>query len=176
MPWSGLQKAIVAAAFDAIGAPEMREVVLRNLPDQRAMHGGRITSTSPKLGQDDFEATLARIEPMFDGGAIRLFKAKGQPWFVKPPGHFQAMLDGEQGRAVRLRWKARRIDATLADAIDTWREADTIKSWCRRQTHGRTEELEAMDWRELQGLLNALTNFARKHGVQLNRPPLEPSA
>ncbi|MEO0966295.1 MAG: hypothetical protein AAFY08_14395 [Planctomycetota bacterium] len=170
MAWSKRQKAIVAAAFDAIGAGEMRDLVLRNLPGQRAMHGGRITSTSPKLTQDDFEAALARIEPMFEGGAVRLCRADGEPWFVKEPGHFQAMLDGDAGRAVRLRWKARRVDATLADGIDTWRADDTIRSWCRRQTAGRTEELEAMDWRELQGLLNALTAWARRHSVQLIEP------
>jgi hypothetical protein len=147
MPWSKDQKRVAAVAARSAGLDdEARRLVLRQFP--RAVHRGRVTSTSPRLNQSDFEQYMAILERSAGGRLDR--------W---PPHHWQRKADDDRARMRRLvrslEFGRQRDGALRTDAM-TWARA-------RIATVGDQDkrDLAQLDHHELSALINQLQAFSR---------------
>jgi len=165
MPWSKKQRMKAAHAAKVAGIEaEHRKLILMQYGN-RAIVDGKVTSTSPKLTQSDFDHFMQLCESMSGGKA---------PGFDR--GHFQ---NSQANDMKRLRHVTIRIANTLAltdrpDGDGRLLEPDNagLRGWIKeRVTRGRTDDIEDLTYAELQVLINGLSAYGRRNGISFDRQP-----
>lgn len=160
MPWSDKQKQLFVRACSAIGLNEaQRHMVLSGLPN--AVHGGRTTSTSPKLTQADFEHAMACLEDR-SGGQLKVRMREGGP-FVYGMGHWRRQADDTTQRHRDL---ARRIATTLEVDGHLQPDGAGLAGWIRKLTGDGRERLDQLTRDELYEVIEGLKSYGRRKGVR----------
>jgi hypothetical protein len=163
--WTNAQKQLAVRAAKAAGMGDEHRQLLLNQMGGRAIHNGRITSTSPRLTQDDFDHYMAVVERM-SGGQVQIGGPHGSGF---PVGHFQRTEDRELDR---VRWTARRIANTLELEGHLKPDGAGLAGWIMsRVTAGRTSKLDDLTREELHKLINGLQAWGRRLGVQWTGEP-----
>lgn len=157
MSWTSKQKMIAATACRQSGLrDEDRINILRQFP--HAMHGGRVTSTSPRLTNGDFEQFMAHVE-RWAGGAVPGWK----------PGYWDAKsLDGLQRMRSKAGVIAQRLEAAGHLGVDEggW---SGLRGWIARTTHHAKSSLTELDYGELYNVIEGLKAFAQRRHVRLSQ-------
>ncbi len=162
MAWTNTQKGLFARACKSAGIEDEHRRLILGQCEGRAVHGGKATSTSPRLTQADFEHCMAVVERSA-GGQIKKTRGSDGHWYK--PGYWQQQ--SEIGEAKRLRWLAKQIHAQLKQRCPSWTDA-SLRNWIKdRVTHGRTAELDKLTQREASDLVHGLRAWARRHSIRL---------
>lgn len=162
MAWTKTQKQIFARACNAAGiADEHRRLILGQC-DGRAVHGGRVTSTSPRLTQSDFEHCMAVVERTA-GGQIPKRRGSDDAWYKA--GYWQQQA--EIGDAKRMRHIAREIHRQLVMRCSSWTDA-SLRGWISdRITHGEHADLDRLTLKQATDLVQGLRVWARRHDIRI---------
>ncbi len=155
MPWTNKQKQIAARACQAAGISEeqRRDMILRNFANAR-LPDGRISSTSPKLTNSDFENFMAVVE-QYAGGKVLHFT----------PGYWQ----GQASDALaRMRHRATSLAELLERDGHLAPNGAGLAGWIRKRvSQGQADRVEELDYSGLDALIRGLTAFARRAGLDL---------
>jgi hypothetical protein len=154
MAWTNKQKQIAVKACRAAGITEEQRIdlILRNF--QHANHGGDITSTSPRLTNQDFEQFMAVVEK-FAGGKVLHFTERY--W----EGHASDRLS-------RMRHKAAGIASALEAAGRLAPGGAGLAGWIeKRVSAGATRRIEDLEYHGLLALILGLEAYAHQSGVTL---------
>lgn len=151
MAWTSRQRSVAAMAARWVAQRQgqdvdtLREMILRQL-DHRAMHDGRITSTSPKLTNADYEFYMSVLERT-TGGRL-------QSWL---PGYWQAKVDDHLQRMRRFVWiKAQELYESGRVRPHPDGPGGFLAGFLRsRVTGGRTDRLDDCNWHELRICIQA---------------------
>jgi hypothetical protein len=155
MPWTARQKQIAATAARKVGLDdEARKLILRQFP--HAMHQGRITSTSPRLTNADFEQYMAHVEH-WAGGEVDGWK-RGY-WAAKAQDVTQRMRRKAQDLALHLH-AAGHLGMTPGGL-------DGLAGFISRMTDHAKLGLAELDYRELYNVIEGLKALARRRGVRI---------
>jgi hypothetical protein len=152
MPWTNIQKQLAARACRAAGISEEQRVdmILRNFP--RAQYQGDITSTSPKLTNQDYEVFMAIVE-RFAGRKVLHFTE----------GYWQAAAADSLSR---MRFKAQHIAAALEAAGKLQPGGIGLAGWIeKRVSGGATRKMEELDFHGMVALILGLEAYARQNGI-----------
>lgn len=155
MAWTNTQKQIAARACKAacVSEEQRRDVILRNFAHAR-LPDGRISSTAPKLDNQDFEQFMALVEN-YAGGQILHFTR----------GYWRTHADD---RNARLRHRATTIAAAMESAGIFPAGGAGLAGWiAKRVTDGATDKLAELDYHGLMALILGMTAFARQRQVAL---------
>ena len=166
MAWSPKQRQLYARACQGAGLSEEHRHLLLRQVGSRAMHDGRVTSTSPRLTQSDFEEAMAIVE-RHSGGQVKIRDSKGRYVF----GLTYWQVAAESGGRDRLRELALRLDQHLQLLLpEQWaQDGEGLAGWIKsRVTSGRTHRLKELSYQELQDLIHGIKAFARRHDVPLD--------
>jgi len=153
MAWTNQQKQIAVRACRAagIGEEQRRDMVLRNL-DNAHLPDGRISSTSPKLTNADFEQFMAIVEQAA-GGKILHFT---EGYWVKSAADSLG----------RMRHKVRGLAAELEAAGHLAANGIGLAGWIeKRVTRGATNRLEELDYQGLRALILGLKAYGRQRAA-----------
>jgi hypothetical protein len=150
MAWTAKQKMIAATAAEQIGlTDEQRRAILRNVPGHRAMHDGRITSTSARLTNPDFDWYMSVIES----------EAGGQV-----PGWKRGYWSGKSADPLA---RARHLAHRLADLLTAGSDFN-VGGWLRHYiTADTADTIEALDYRQLYAAIEGMKKIARRRGVRI---------
>mgnify|MGYP004157103339 CR=1 FL=1 len=153
MAWTNKQKMLMAKACRAAGLDDdQRRMILSGLPNARDGRGN-VTSTAPKLGQDDFEDAMAVVESATPGQQIAGFTS----------GHFQRKADDDTERQRRLGGDIEHCLVAAGTVSPTF-----LQPWIDGHVQGGSGlALEQLARKQLSDLINGLRAFARRHGVEL---------
>lgn len=144
-------------------ADDIRYMLLRQCGDRAKLPNGRVSSTSPRLNQLDFEQCLAVLESTLDmwGQEPKLLDFK--PW------HFseRSVENGEQ----RLRWLVSQWDQAAMRHIRDWNE-NSLGGFVWKQYEKTLKELDNAELLKLIEAMKAMvqraetahTTEARRHG------------
>lgn len=155
MAWTNTQKQIAVRACNAAGIREeqRRDMILRHFANARTPDG-RITSTSPKLTNRDYEQFMAIVEN-YAGGKILHF-TRG----------YWAQCAADQH--ARLRFRVRGIVNALVAAGLFTPDGESLRGWIlNRVSKGETDCAEALDYHGLMALILGLEAFAARNGVAI---------
>jgi hypothetical protein len=154
MAWTNTQKQLAVRACRAAGISEEQRVdmILRNF--DHAKHGGEITSTAPKLNNQDYEAFMAIVE-RFAGGKILHFT----------PSYWQEhAADGLS----RMRGKALKLAETLELHGKLQPAGAGLAGWIeKRVSGGATRKIEQLEYHGLLALILGLQAYARQNAVPI---------
>ncbi len=156
MSWTNKQKALFVQACASIGwTDEQRHMLLSTIP--HAVCGrSRVSSTSPRLNNSDFEHAMAVVESNAPGNRIVL---KNRSW---PALHFAKKADDD---LARMRGLAGRLGDTLARKLTG---GFNLAGWIsKRVTGGSTGDIDHLNYNELYKLIEGLKAFARRNGVRV---------
>jgi len=174
MAWSSAQKSLAARAClrrmdgDAEAAREYRERILsqRAWFGNRAVHQGRVTSTSPRLNHQDFERFMAVLEEDL-GGVIPIGGKDGDGF---APDYW-GKRSGDPDRM--LRWKVQQA----AKALERTPGRDGqpllapggagLAGWIERTTGGRTACVDELTRIELGNVFEGLKSYGQRHGCRV---------
>jgi hypothetical protein len=165
MAWTKLQKQIAVRACNAarISEEQRRDVILRHFAHAK-LPDGRISSTAPKLSNEDFEQFMAIVEA-HGGGQVLHFSR----------GYFKAKAEDRYARMRRrIYFIAQRLEA--AGALHA--NGAGLSGWItKRVTHGQCDRLEELDYHGLLALMLSLIAYAHQRGVTIdaNKDVSEPS-
>jgi len=154
MAWTNVQKSLAIRACRAAGIGEdvRIDLILRNFA--HAHYDGDITSTSPKLTNQDFAAFMAIVE-CHAGGKILHF-ATGY-WTNASADELQ-----------RMRHRARRIAAELEASGNLAPGGVGLAGWIsKRVSDGATDRVECLEFPALQALIIGLEAYQRQCRVKL---------
>ncbi len=159
MPWTKPQRMTAGkAARDAGLNDEQRAMILRRFGN-RAVHGGRITSTSPKLTNDDFEEYMATVESMA-GGALP------GPGGRVTPGKCDAKSRREIARqAHKIKRMANSLLLTGHLHADEQGQP-VLDAVIDRATAGQCNQLNQLTRSQASKVIDALRAIGRRHGIQ----------
>ena len=175
MPWSNKQKALLVRACKAAGLADQRDLILRQLGGraEHPAHSGRVTSTSPRLTDRDFEQAMATVEH-YSGGQIRVIDAKGRHLYG--PGHWDR--HAETGTLTRRRHLIRRMVNTLVgnprtdgDGRILDEDGHQLAGVIRQATGGKASTIDQLTERQASAVIDALTALGHRHGVTWNNDP-----
>ena len=155
MAWTSLQKQLAVRACRAAGTSEdvRTDMILRNFA--HAHFDGDITSTSPKLTNQDFAAFMAIVE-RHAGGKILHFTA----------GYWERSSADELRR---MRHRARRTGGELEASGDLARTAHGLAGWIsKRVSGGATDKIECLEFPAVQALIIGLEAYQRQCRVRLS--------
>lgn len=158
MPWAKKQRMTAGiAARSASWNQQQREMVLRGFGN-RAMFGGRVTSTSPRLNNDDFEIYMAIAEAACNG---------------QLPGY--AIAHWQTRAEASLRRQLRKIGAMADQLADEGHLAEAqINGVIGRATSHAAESLQELKQhndRQLAGkAIDALKAIGARHRVTWKEP------
>ena len=150
--WTAKQKQLAARACLAAGIDDhtRRDVILRNFT--RAWVDGKITSTAPRLSNQDFASFMSIIE-RYAGGKILHFTA----------GYWErCAIDVLH----RMRYKARRLALDLEAKGKLAPDGVGLAGWInKRVSGGEVNRLEDLDYHGLVALILQLSAYARQRPV-----------
>jgi hypothetical protein len=150
MAWTNDQKKTAAIAARKAGLEdEHRQLILRQIPGNRAIHQGRVTSTSPRLGNADFEWFMAAVEASA-GGELDGW-ARGY-WARKANDSLARM---------------RRYAGAIAQQLQI-RGHIQLDGFIERMTSGACRQLEQLDMTHLYNVIEGLKSIARRHQLKLD--------
>lgn len=158
MPWSKSQRMTAGiAARSADWNPQQREMVLRGFGN-RAMFNGKITSTSPRLNNDDFEIYMAIAEATCQG------QLNGYAL-----GHWHTRAEAS------IRRQLRKIAAMAEQLVaEGHLSRSQVNGVCARATAHKAEtlpDLERSNDRQLAGkVIDALSAIGNRHKVRWREP------
>lgn len=155
MAWTNTQKQIAVRACNAarISEEQRREMILRHFA-HAAMPDGRISSTAPRLNNEDYEQFMAIVES-YAGGQVLHFTR----------GYWQQHA---QDRYQRMRCKAMKIAAALETAGFLHADGAGLRGWIEhRVTAGQHDRIEQLDYHGLLALITSLSAYAKQRGVEL---------
>ena len=156
MAWTKKQKLTAIRACEEAGISEeqRRDLILRNF--EHAHYQGKITSTAPKLSNEDFEAFMAIVEHTA-GGKVLHFSA----------GYWQACADD---RLSRMRGRTSRIAAALEAAGKLAADGVGLAGWiAKRVSQGAAQRVEELEYHGLLALILGLQAYADQNGVAWER-------
>ena len=154
MAWTNRQKQLAVRACRAAGISEdvRIDMILRNFV--HAHFDGDITSTSPKLTNQDFAAFMSIVERQA-GGKILHFTA----------GYWERSSADELHR---MRHRARRIAAELEASGNLAPGGAGLAGWIsKRVSGGATDRIECLEFPALQAIIISLTAYQRQCRVKL---------
>lgn len=162
MAWTNAQKALLASACKADHiADEYRRLILAQCPGRRATHQGKVTSTSPRLGQGDFEFVMAIVE-RYAGGQLAVAGRDGTPRYAA--GHWQAKADDQ---CQRMRHLAQRLAASLEERGLLQGDGVGLRGWIAKYLGDAQDvPLHRLGYAQLHTLINGLRAYARRHGLE----------
>ena len=149
MAWTNKQKQLAMRACREAGLNEDQRVdmILRSFP--HAHYKGDITSTSPKLTNQDFSAFMAIVE-RFAGGKILHFT----------PGYWDRSSADE---LQRMRHHAYKLAAELERSGKLAPNGAGLSGWIeKRVSKGITSRLEDLEFPALQALIIGLEAYAKQ--------------
>ena len=155
MAWTSLQKQLAVRACRAAGISEevRTDMILRNF--SHAHFDGDITSTSPKLTNQDFAAFMAIVE-RHAGGKILHFTA----------GYWERSSADE---LQRMRHRARRTAGELEASGDLAPNGAGLAGWIsKRVSGGATDKIECLEFPALQALIIGLEAYQRQCRARLS--------
>ncbi|MFW6060929.1 MAG: hypothetical protein ACODAQ_12180, partial [Phycisphaeraceae bacterium] len=160
--WTNTQKATFVRACKAAGIPDEHRRLILGQCDGRAVHQGKVTSTSPRLNQPDFDHCMATVETSC-GGQIPRKRGSDQPWYKA--GYWQQQAD--IGDTQRLRWIAQQIHTQLKQRCTSWTDA-SLRGWIHdRVTNGQHGDLDRLTHRQVSDLVHGLRAWASRHSIDL---------
>lgn len=166
MSWSNDQKQIFARSCAAAGlADAQRLMILSAIEHAHCPKAQRVTSTSTRLTNADFEHAMASLES-WCGGQIQLRQAASLGGGLRyARGHWAAR---SRDPLQRLRWKAERIVNTLEAEGHLEPERMGVRGWIVGEiTHNEhRDSIEQLDVRELYALVEGLKSYGRRKGVR----------
>jgi hypothetical protein len=171
MPWSPKQKQLAARACIAAGIDDhvRRDVILRNFC--RAWHNGKITSTAPRLSNQDFAHFMSIVE-RYAGGRILHFTA----------GYWEAAATDVLHR---LRYRAQKLALALEAKGKLAPDGVGLSGWIKKRVSGgEVNRLVDLDYHGLVALILQLEAYTRQRpaspsvlsGVPAPRTPPGPTA
>src|SRR5439155_5054854 len=155
MAWTNKQKQIAARACQAahISDEQRRDMILRNFAHAHTPDG-RITSTAPKLTNQDYEQFMAIVES-YAGGQILHFTR--DYW-----------RDHAADQYARMRHRAGAIAAELERAGIFKPDSEGLRGWIfKRVAGGETNQLADLDYQQLLALILGLQAFAAQRAVAI---------
>lgn len=160
--WTPSQISLAAQIAKAAGwDDDARQLVLLQLGNH-AVHEDRITSTSPKLTNSDFEF-YASIAERSMGGQVILKRANGTIYHKWPYHHFMHKANDHLDRM-------RRYALTIAQQLEATGHLEPdgagLRGWIySRVSQKTTDDIEQLEWGQLNALVRSLQSFARRCGV-----------
>lgn len=160
--WSNVQKQLAVRACKAAGIDdEQRLFILRQF--RHAHHDGAITSTSPKLTNQDYAEFMAIAERSAGAGGKLLHFTAGY-WRQHAADHLQ-----------RMRFRASRLAAVLEGAGKLAPDGIGLAGWIeKRVSAGAARKIEELDYHGLQALILGLQTYSRQCEVTID--PQAPQA
>jgi len=154
MAWTDKQKQLAVRACRAAGISEEQRVdlILRNF--RNAHQGEAITSTSPKLTNQDFAEFMAIAERTAAGPLL----------------HFSARYWQDQAadNLHRLRFRACRLAAVLEAAGKLAAGGVGLAGWIeKRVSGGKASTVDELDYHGLLALILGLQAYGRQQGVAI---------
>jgi hypothetical protein len=153
MPWTSKQKQLAVRACHAarIDEDQRRDLILRNFANAR-LPDGRISSTSSRLNNSDFEQFMAIVES-YAGGQVLHFTRR----------YWQGQA---RDRYHRMRARALAIAAELEARGLLHAGGAGLAGWIQnRVTRGATARIEDLDYHGLLALNLSPAAYARQHGI-----------
>jgi hypothetical protein len=154
MAWTIKQKQLAVRACRAAGISEEQrtDMILRNFP--RAQHKGDITSTSPKLNNQDYEAFMAIVERFAGGKVLHCTQ-----------GFWQASAADSLSR---MRFKAARLASALEVQGKLQPNGVGLAGWIeKRVSGGATRKMEELDFHGMVALILGLEAYARQSQIDI---------
>lgn len=155
MAWTKTQKQIAVRACKAarVSDEQRRDVILRHFAHAK-MPDGSISSTAPKLSNDDYEQFMSIVEA-HAGGQVLHFER--DYWQRKA-----------QDRYGRMRRRVYMIAQELEKHGLLHPNGAGLSGWIsKRVTRGQCDRVEELDYHGLLALILSLTAYARQRGVEL---------
>jgi hypothetical protein len=152
MPWTDKQKQLAARACIAAGIDDhvRRDVILRNFV--RAWHNGKITSTAPRLSNQDFAHFMAIIEK-YAGGKILHFTE----------GYWSRC---SADSLHRLRYRAQKLALALEAKGKLAPDGVGLSGWIKKRVSGgEVNRLVDLDYHGLVALILQLEAYTRQRPV-----------
>lgn len=170
MAWQPKQKGMFVRACKAVGINDEQRKMILSQCNQRAIHKGRITSTSPKLTQADYDHCMSVVEGV-GNGQIKVRDGRDGKLLYKP-GYF-AQTDEAQCR--RLRFIAMHIARHLFVGNEKQCRND-LDEWIDSSVRGgRCMKLEQLTLKQLQDLCNGLKASAKRNHVMIPNHNYKPA-
>lgn len=157
MGWTNTQKQLAVRACRAarVSDEHRRDVILRHFSNAK-LADGRISSTSPKLSNEDFEQFMAIVES-HGGGQVLHFSR----------GYWRNKAEDRYGR---MRRRAYMIARQLEAAGALRPNGEGLAGWIsKRVTRGACDRVEQLDYHGLLSLILGLTSYARQRGVTITK-------
>jgi len=157
MPWTNTQKQIAVRACKAaqVSDEQRRDMILRHFAHAK-MPDGRISSTSPRLTNEDFEQFMAIVEAH---GGDKVLHFSRDYFKTKAEDHYH-----------RMRRRAYMIAQQLEAAGLLHPNGAGLSGWInKRLTHGQCERVEELDYHGLLALILSLSAYAHQNGVEIKR-------
>lgn len=157
MPWTNTQKQIGVRACKAarISDEQRRDLILRNFAHAKTPDG-RISSTSPRMTNQDFEQFMAIVEA-YAGGQLLHFSRD----------YFKTKAEDQYHR---MRRRAYMIAQQLEASGLLHANGAGLSGWIsKRITRGECDRVEELDYHGLLALILSLSTCAHQNGVELQR-------
>lgn len=164
MAWTNQQKQIAVRACKAarISDEQRRDMILRHF-EHATMTDGRISSTSLRLTNEDFEQFMAIVESHAGGQVLHFTR---DYWRSHAQDHY-----------ARMRHRVASIARQLESAGALHPGGVGLSGWIsKRVTQGACDSIEQLDYHGLLALMISLTSYARQRGVALQQDQADTSA
>lgn len=134
-------------------ADDIRYMLLRQCGDRAKLPNGRVSSTSPRLNQLDFEQCLAVLESTLDMWGQEPKLLDFQPW------HFseRSVANGEQ----RLRWLVSQWDQAAMRHIKDWGD-NALAAFTWKMFEKQVKELDNAELIKLVEAMKAMVQRAER--------------
>lgn len=161
MSWSDKQKQLAVRACKGANIDDaQRELILRQLGG-RAIVNGRVTSTSAKLTNAEFNQFMATVE-VYSGGQVKIRDRSNK--YRYRFGHWQ--LQQQDNNRLQLIYIARRIIGSLTAEQVPERIGGVIAKATRNRIED-VDDLDDLDEAEAHNVVNALRAVAQRHNIPL---------
>ena len=153
MAWTNDQKQIAVRACKATAiGEEHRRLILQQF--EHAKYGGRVTSTAPRLTNNDFAAFMAIVEAAAGGQVLHFSR-----------GYWD---DAASDRLSRMRGKATRCAEELVKAGLLAGNGVGLAGWISKRVSGGTaDSVESLDYHGLLALLLGFESYGRQNGLAM---------
>jgi len=168
MAWSNLQKSLLMQACKAVKvSDEQRKMIMSRLDNARDKHG-RITATSPKLNNGDYEYVMAVLERMMPYPHQLPLRHKDSGKCRWPGGYWQDQMAREldRMRVIAIKRVALLSNTGLEKYQDKQASMKRFITWMtKNREESQTDDLMVLDYTWLQKVLNGLSSACRRHHI-----------